>query len=137
MPEYYVMRNSGQAVFVKEADFFEQQGGLDEAWGRTWVKINALSIEHAREIGERNLPAYPYEEQMSLYIQAGTNKYDVKTIAALEQHYDLMVIWDHVPWLGREYLNFGFIYLSYRPAPRRCNLRKLTLEEAMKEVQGE
>lgn len=53
---YYVHRNDGGAVFVKEANFFEQQGGLTEKWGRAWKKIRATSIEHAREIGQATLP---------------------------------------------------------------------------------
>jgi hypothetical protein len=53
---FYVMRNSGQAVFVKEGKFFESQGGLTAPWGRAWKKIKATSIEDARTWGEKNLP---------------------------------------------------------------------------------
>ncbi len=53
---YYVHRNSGGAVFVKEGEFFEQQGGLTEEWGKHWTVVQACSIEHARAIGELTLP---------------------------------------------------------------------------------
>jgi hypothetical protein len=54
--DYYVHRNSGNAVFVKEGSFFEQQGGLFQPWGDGWTKVHAASIEDARAIGERILP---------------------------------------------------------------------------------
>jgi hypothetical protein len=49
MPSYYVLiQPSG--VFVKEAEFFERQGGLNDAWGKKWRgPIEAASIEDARE----------------------------------------------------------------------------------------
>lgn len=36
---YYVVVNSGNAVLVKQAAFFEDQGGLTEKWGRAWIKV--------------------------------------------------------------------------------------------------
>lgn len=48
MNKYYVMFN-GAAWFVKEAVFFESQGGLTEDWGKAWEPIYADSIEHARD----------------------------------------------------------------------------------------
>lgn len=57
--KFYVVRNSGQKVFVKEGNFFEQQGGLKESWGDEWVEIDADSIEHARRLGEAILPLRP------------------------------------------------------------------------------
>lgn len=47
MNKYYVHFN-GAAWFVKEAEFFESQGGLTEAWGKGWKQIYADSIEHGR-----------------------------------------------------------------------------------------
>lgn len=55
--EYYVHRNAGGAVFVKEAAFFASQGGLVEEWGKGWIKVRATSIEHARTVGDQTLPA--------------------------------------------------------------------------------
>ena len=55
---HYVHRNSGQKVFVKEASFFVSQGGLREAWGRSWTPVVAISIEHARRVGEETLPKW-------------------------------------------------------------------------------
>lgn len=54
--DYYIHRNAGDAVFVKEASFFAQQGGLTEDWGKHWTPVVATSIEQARSIGERTLP---------------------------------------------------------------------------------
>jgi hypothetical protein len=51
--DYYTMKNSGNAIFVKEGRFFEQQGGLVQEWGSRWKKVRALSIEHARKIGAK------------------------------------------------------------------------------------
>lgn len=54
--DYYVVRNSGRCVFVKEGVFFASQGGLTADWGKHWTKITAASIEHARRIGGAVLP---------------------------------------------------------------------------------
>lgn len=51
--DYYTLKNSGNAIFVKEAEFFKFQGGLQEEWGRKWKKVRATSIEHARELGAK------------------------------------------------------------------------------------
>lgn len=39
-------------VFVKEIDFFREQGGFKSEWGYTWIGVEACGIEHARAIGE-------------------------------------------------------------------------------------
>lgn len=42
------------AVYVKEADFFVEQGGLVQPWGKFWVgPIDAESIEDARTWGKQ------------------------------------------------------------------------------------
>lgn len=41
------------AIYVKEEQFFEQQGGLQETWGKEWLPVEANSIDHARTIGEQ------------------------------------------------------------------------------------
>lgn len=46
---HYVVKNSGNALFVKEANFFEEQGGLDKEWGMTWIPVIATSIGDARK----------------------------------------------------------------------------------------
>lgn len=53
---YYVHYN-GTSVFVKEADFFREQGGLTKRWGKNWKKIFAKSIEDARERGYKKFGA--------------------------------------------------------------------------------
>ena len=62
MQKYFVMRNSGQAVFVKEAEFFEAQkresGPNDQTWWTHWTPVYAEGIEHARLIGETQLPKH-------------------------------------------------------------------------------
>lgn len=45
---HYVNCNSGRALFVKEAEFFQSQGGLREDWGKTWRPVVAKSIGDAR-----------------------------------------------------------------------------------------
>src|SRR5690606_1430132 len=48
---FYVSINPW-GVFVKEADFFRDQGGLDEEWGQSWIgPVEASSIEEARRWG--------------------------------------------------------------------------------------
>ncbi len=47
MQKFYV-HHSRHGWCVKEAKFFEQQGGLTEAWGQSWQPIMASSIEDAR-----------------------------------------------------------------------------------------
>lgn len=46
-----VWNENGETVYVKDADFFEQQGGLTEKWGKRWIEIQANSINDAREKG--------------------------------------------------------------------------------------
>lgn len=55
MTEYYILVKPW-AVYVKEASFFVEQGGLTAMWGSDWKKVTANSIEEARAIGmkERN-----------------------------------------------------------------------------------
>jgi hypothetical protein len=48
---YYVHFN-GAAYFVKESEFFKEQGGLNEPWGQYWKLLHATSIEHARTLAE-------------------------------------------------------------------------------------
>lgn len=55
MQNFYIVMNSGNAVFVKTEEFFKSQGGLTQKWGKSWKKVKALSIEHAREIGKTTL----------------------------------------------------------------------------------
>lgn len=37
------------ATYVKGWDFFVEEGGLREPWGKSWRPIRAKSIEDARE----------------------------------------------------------------------------------------
>lgn len=54
MEEYFILlRESGISTMVKVGSFFRQQGGDTEDWGKNWISVQADSIEHAREIGER------------------------------------------------------------------------------------
>lgn len=48
--EFYVLVEPW-AVYVKEKQFFIDQGGLQLAWGTRWQHVYADSIEHARELG--------------------------------------------------------------------------------------
>lgn len=53
---YFVLRNAGGAVFVKHGPYFAEQGGTYLRWGKNWKRVEADSIDQAREIGERTLP---------------------------------------------------------------------------------
>lgn len=53
--DYYVHRNSGNSVFVKEGAFFVEQGGLVSDCGKGWTKVRATSIEDARRLGDEIL----------------------------------------------------------------------------------
>jgi hypothetical protein len=48
---HYVHRNPAGLIFVKEAKFFEEQGGHTAPWGKTWRPVIAGSIEEARRMG--------------------------------------------------------------------------------------
>jgi hypothetical protein len=52
MKNFYYHINSGNAAFVKTEKFFIDQGGLTEPWGKAWTKIQARSLDHAREIAD-------------------------------------------------------------------------------------
>ncbi len=41
------------AVYVKTAEFFESQGGVTAEWGKSWREVEAIDIEAARAIGEK------------------------------------------------------------------------------------
>lgn len=47
---YFVLWREGvpNSPMVKEGDFFREQGGLTQEWGRNWEPINASSIGDAR-----------------------------------------------------------------------------------------
>jgi hypothetical protein len=49
--EYYYVHYNSVSVFVKAEDYFIERGGLTENWGKNWRKIEAKSIEDAREKG--------------------------------------------------------------------------------------
>jgi hypothetical protein len=53
--DYMVHVNSGRATFVKERQFFLDQGGGTQPWGKAWKKVRARSIEEARELGAKLL----------------------------------------------------------------------------------
>lgn len=48
--EHFILVNSA-GVYVKEGSFFRSQGGMKEEWGQAWERVEADSIEHARQIG--------------------------------------------------------------------------------------
>lgn len=48
----YYVHNNGHAVFVKEAEWYELQGGHTQPWGKEWRPIRASSIEHAYKKAE-------------------------------------------------------------------------------------
>jgi len=48
---FYVHYN-GHSWYVKTREFFEQQGGFEEEWGKAWSPILATSIEDARTKAE-------------------------------------------------------------------------------------
>ena len=50
-PGKYRVVRQGRIVYVKDAAFFESQGGLVEKWGKHWVEIEADSINDARTKG--------------------------------------------------------------------------------------
>jgi NTP pyrophosphatase (non-canonical NTP hydrolase) len=52
-PTHYVHCNAGNALFVKEATFFAEQGGLEEEWGKHWHPVVATSIGDARRQAAR------------------------------------------------------------------------------------
>ena len=46
-----VWNEGGETVYVKDADYFKDQGGLTADWGKRWIEILAVSINDAREKG--------------------------------------------------------------------------------------
>jgi hypothetical protein len=46
---HYVHFN-GSAYFVKEAEYFIDQGGLIDPWGKAWKPVTAVSVEEARQL---------------------------------------------------------------------------------------
>lgn len=65
---YYILTKAGAeaghgTVFVKEGNFFREQGGLREEWGATWNAVRASSIREARDIGY-NMLGVPAERRI-------------------------------------------------------------------------
>lgn len=50
MAEYF-LNLANYSVGVKAGDFFREQGGDCEPWGRDWVRVEAPSFYDARLIG--------------------------------------------------------------------------------------
>ena len=51
--EFYVLTRPTGHIYVKEAEFFEEQGGLEQPWGKAWQKVRALDIADAREVAKK------------------------------------------------------------------------------------
>jgi hypothetical protein len=83
---YMIHRNEGNAVFVKETEFFVSQGGLVQEWGRRWRPIVAESFEDARAKGERILPKY----RQVVRISNGTPYLSTELVD--DGHHDAIVI---------------------------------------------
>ncbi len=49
----YYINETHAAVYVKDREFFESQGGLTDDWGRGWRPVYAKSCEHARSMGKK------------------------------------------------------------------------------------
>lgn len=58
---YMVHVNWAGSVFVKEQDFFREQGGFEKPWGKAWQQIEAESIEDARKKGSSLPGARPWD----------------------------------------------------------------------------
>lgn len=54
---YYVLVEPW-AVYVKDAELFVAQGGLQDEWGKRWRLVKAESVEHAQSLGVSK-PAAP------------------------------------------------------------------------------
>ena len=50
MTTHYVLINEA-GVYVKEVNFFKEQGGLTNEWGRKWEPIDAKNLHDARRVG--------------------------------------------------------------------------------------
>ena len=46
-----VWNEGGKTIYVKDADYFKEQGGETAEWGKRWIKVTANSINDAREKG--------------------------------------------------------------------------------------
>lgn len=62
---YMTMINPASTVFVKELEFFREQGGFVEEWGRDWVPVVARNIDEAREL-RKEMCATEGERKMAL-----------------------------------------------------------------------
>jgi len=49
--EEYMVSTNGAAVFMKTKEFFLDQGGDKQPWGKHWVEVRAKDIEDARSKG--------------------------------------------------------------------------------------
>lgn len=58
MAYYMVHVNSGNAAFVKDYQFFKEQGGFKQSWGRGWRRVRAKSLEDARSKAHRRCGSY-------------------------------------------------------------------------------
>lgn len=52
MKEYFLSVND-HGVYVKDGQFFREQGGTTSEWGKNWQRVEAESMYKARNIGIR------------------------------------------------------------------------------------
>jgi len=50
MMVYYVLVTPPR-TYVKAEKYFIEEGGLVSEWGKKWIKVRAVSVEHARKKG--------------------------------------------------------------------------------------
>jgi hypothetical protein len=60
---FMVCVNSAGSAYVKELDFFHEQGGFRQAWGKHWVPVVANNLEHARRRACELPGARPWAQQ--------------------------------------------------------------------------
>lgn len=92
MQRYYV-RHNGHNWFVKDEQYFRQQGGTEQEWGRAWTPIQATDAEHARYLaqntfGDKNPPTSPTAADAMAYalvvdVAKGDDEKLVKTFAPI------------------------------------------------------
>lgn len=60
---YMVLVGPSGSVFVKTLEYFRNQGGFSQKWGKNWSPIVATGIEDARELGCLLPGARPFSMQ--------------------------------------------------------------------------
>lgn len=81
MPRYMVLVPASGSPFVKEREFFEEQGGFRNDWGKNWRPLDAESIEDARVKAAKLGPFFARLDRPTIVCLCGSTRFKDEFVA--------------------------------------------------------